>query len=167
MDASKLARHPRRIVPKPIVQPNKFARGIEKIRNANLFGCTNRFVGLHEIKMYRFLHTRSTIRPGCIVFLTPEAQFDWNVPFSYSRSTSSDRATEQIRSASFFNSTRKFVWLHDWFPDSSAGTRTGGFTSVYAFLLAFISSAHFFPLQGPPLYITDFLCSPDWRDEVY
>ena len=46
-------------------------------------------------------------------------------------------------------------------------SRTVGFTSVYAFLLAFLSSAHFFPLQGPPLYITDFLCSPDWRDEVY
>ena len=32
--------------------------------------------------MYRFLYPRSTIRPGCIVFLTPEAQFDRNVPFS-------------------------------------------------------------------------------------
>ena len=46
-------------------------------------------------------------------------------------------------------------------------SRTVGIASVYAFLLACLSSAHFFPLYGPPLNITDFLCSPDRCDEMY
>ena len=45
-------------------------------------------------------------------------------------------------------------------------SRTVGFTSVYAFLLAIHSSAPFFPLKVPPLSITDFLCSPPCPGDV-